>query len=362
MNRVWIAVSAASVLAAACGAPSSQAGGTPSAAAATSPARTSIQCKLPVAGIKTGGGYVAAAGFVSIPQGNLVMDAGGNLLGDRNNLWHTATAPQLVGSEASPAYDRSQSRWVPALPSAISPDGSQYAYTETRPRTSGQLPSQPIHVVDVASGADRVVHNTGQFDVAAYTDEGIYLVHHVTETDGSDGLWLLNPRNGVLRQIGSRLEWRFPAGASAWSTDVDPKVAPPPEGAFMRANRVERLDLKTGAVTPWFTRGGEQVSVVGVDTAGHPFIQVGTATTSEVWIASSPTSAEKLFGSATGAASFTGFWYGQPDIAGRVWFAYSNGISLYQPGKGLQQMVDTTQLDAHGLGLQQARPAGRCIS
>jgi hypothetical protein len=232
---------------------------------------------------------------------------------------------------------------------------------ETGVPASGQLPSQRIHVVDVASGVDRVVYGTGQFDVAAYSNEGIYLIHHLVGTDGSDGLWLLNPRNGLLRQVGARLQWQFPAGASAWSTDVDPKVAPPPQGAFMRANRVEHLDLKTGAVTPWMTRGGQQVFVDGVDADGHPFIEVGTATTSEVWIASSPTSAEKLFSSSPGDPSSTGLWFSQPDTGGRVWFASSNGISLYQPGSGLQLMVATAQLDAHGLGLQQARPAGPCI-
>jgi hypothetical protein len=214
------------------------------------------------------------AAFLSVPDGALVEDPDGALVYDGSRyLWRTATLPYLYGDIAgglqvgggATMYDTAYSRWLPVGGKSVSPDGAAYAYSESF--SSGRVAE--LHLVMVASGADRVLV-TGNWFVLAFETAGIYL----GSLDGP-GVWLLNPGTAVIRQITKAQGPWSVFGGFGWSTALD-SIDPHPQPAMggFQPNMVVRLDLTTGAVTPWVHRHGAAVSIVGSDIEGHPLIEV----------------------------------------------------------------------------------------
>jgi hypothetical protein len=217
---------------------------------------------------------------------------------------------------------------VPVPLANLSPEGTRYAYSEVIWPASGQPTTTHIRVVDVQTGHDRVVYDQGAYDVVALTKDGIYLVHHVPQTDASNGLWLLNPDTGVIHAITtSGIDWQVGGGAG-WSGDLAPGDTA--QGKFP-ADRLLHLDLGTGTVTPWFTRPGFQVQVFGFDAAGHPLVVAGSDTKQELWIITAP-NVGTLADSEPGWNSGPGIFYPIVSDNHGVWLDTSRGVYLYRAG------------------------------
>src|SRR5690348_1211726 len=137
----------------------------------SSPASVALSCRLPITwNVNTGQGYVRKAGFLRFPDRSVTEDP---------------SAP--VGSWF---FDRAFSRWVPVLREAVSNDGLRYAYTTG---SAFQNTAGSVHVVDIASGADRTIYSGNTvYRVVYFAPEGIYLTLQAPE-GRSHGLWLQDP-------------------------------------------------------------------------------------------------------------------------------------------------------------------------
>ena len=262
--------------------PTASPSGGPTLAVSLTALGRSLACRLPVI-YDDPTGQIVKGGFITFP--------GGTLNGDPS---------------ASPSpffYDRAYSKWLPVWRTSVSPDGKQYAYGEgdlNRP-AGGK-----VHVVDVATGVDKVIYSYSGNIVYGVTDfavEGIYVSGAVQE-GRTHGLWILDPAGGVLRLINGTIEAPALGGGAAWGLDfnaADP--SPAPGGLEGPMNRLLRIDLRTGAATPWFYRPGADIYVLGFDSAGDPLVAVDGQTSAEVWLVNSTTAATKLYTASSEAAS-----------------------------------------------------------
>src|SRR6267378_4115933 len=128
------------------------AGGPTSQPLSISPAAV-LSCSLPVVSwLKNGGNAASQNGFIAVPSGAITVDITPN----------------------GYTYDRAYRRWLPVLASMVLPDGSAYAYEDQPP--DGEY---DIHVVQVASGADKVISRMpydNAYSVLALQPEGVYVV------------------------------------------------------------------------------------------------------------------------------------------------------------------------------------------
>jgi len=316
-------------------------------------------CDLPVAGFgvgqQTGVNNRFLTAFVRVPGGTETVDPAGEVVqtGSSSNVhWRTVTQPYLYSWTAAATYSASTRRWVPVAPSAVSPDGSRYAYAEIVVDSAGRPGPTPIHVVDIASAADRVVSSQGQYDVLRYGSDGVYLVHHVVGTDSSSGLWLLDPATGALRQIRAAeqsVEWYVIGGGAAWSGALDPSD-PHPAPAKFPHDEVVRLDLASGAESTWFRQLGSQVTVVGFDPDGHPLVESSTADATSLWLVSGPTTQRQLYTSAAPGRHVTS----AVTSSDRTWLTTETSLFVFTRDSGV------TELSAPGVVNANVELAGDC--
>jgi hypothetical protein len=215
------------------------------------------------------------AAFLSVPDGTLVEDTEGALVYDQSRyLWRTTKLPYLYGDiaggmqrggGAGTMFDAAYSRWLPVGSKSVSPDGAAYAYAQSF--SDGR--TAELHLVNVASGADRVLL-TGNWYVLDFETSGIYL-----GSLDSPGIWVLDPNAAAPRQLTKGPgPWSL-FGGFGWSTDLD-KTDPHPRpvlGGFA-PNLLVRLDLTTGVDMPWVHKPGAAISIVGADMEGRPLIEV----------------------------------------------------------------------------------------
>jgi hypothetical protein len=262
-----------------------------------------------------------------------------------------------VDPTASVFYDRAFAKWLPVLRTQVSPDGRRYAYAgENQPSYAGGK----LHVVDVATGVDKVVYsgNTA-YTVVDFAAAGIYVTSAPAPNGATHGLWLQDPSGGQPKLISSEILDPAVGGGAAWGVHLnaaDP--SPGPGGGEGPRNEVLRFDLRTGASTPWFYRPGALVWILGFDAAGHPFIRVYTDSTVtepiEIWLGQSPSEAIKIFAGVGATPS----QLGAVDSYG-VWFdsfrASPNTVWLYAGGS--LQKVATVDV----VGVIDVFVAGGCI-
>lgn len=267
MNTSGLVIAVVAIGLAGCGG-GSTAGATPTPST-TATVASALNCSLPIA-LDSG----QQAGFLSIPSGTFTPD------------------PSAGVSSSGITYDRPYKRWLPVRWTQVLPDGSAYAYT----REATPTPTRnEIHIVNVATGSDRVVFNQDAYHVVAYQPEGVYLDYHLNGTDASSGLWRLDAA-GSLRAYpsGRQATWGWIAAGSAWSYSVN--------GNRFGSNSFNRLDLSTGAVETWFTvaapeppaPGSKSIRVIGFD-GSHPLVQVYVDDhTSQIWRLSAAGQATRL--------------------------------------------------------------------
>jgi len=222
------------------------------------------------------------------------------------------------------SYDSAYSRWLPVQTRAISPDGGRYAYVS----------SDSIYVITVASGAQSELGQGHSWSIVGVGAQGVY-----ASFVNQSGLWLL-PFSGAAQQITTSGFWQQVSNDAAYGTPTSAV----PQGAV---NNIIRVDLKTGAISDWFTHEFAQSSVAGLDNHGHPIIYVNYFIGgSEIWIAAGPKDALAIAGWYGANGYYHGFSSYDTPIADShgIWFAgnYTNpyggqasGLALYVAGSGL---------------------------
>jgi hypothetical protein len=329
----------------------------PSPAIATASAGPSagFACRLPLANFENGpGGYPTGTlkpGFVTFPGAVFALDPNGAFETITTNGWDkvkSVAKPYLYGGPGVATYTRRFGRWLPASVAAVSPDSSHYAYAESYSDANG--PRSRIHVVDVASAADRVVYDQGFYAVIDYEPDGIYLFAVGYADAPNSGLWRLDPQARSLTKIGSQnLTVDYVGGGGAWYSDLAPGDQPPssltnPMARAFFKDRVLRLDLKTGVAAPWFRQPGIDVRAIGVDGLGHAIVtgspptDAATSTSEDVWLITAPGVARQIYsGPGSDSPDFVGFSTPLADSHG-VWFGSKKGVYLYTPDGTLKKV------------------------
>jgi hypothetical protein len=145
------------------------------------------------------------------------------------------------------AYDSASHQWLVTDQRLISPDGTRYAYW------TGHGPAEyEVRVVDIATGADRVVYNGSTlYIVIAFESDAIYLSHGINPRQGAfEKLYRLDPAGGTPALVpGSdrhmyQYGWVLVSDGAAWGIDYSVQGS-----AYTYS--VVRLDLATTQVTLW---------------------------------------------------------------------------------------------------------------
>jgi hypothetical protein len=192
----------------------------------------------------------------------------------------------------------------------VSPDGSRYAYP-----LNGD-----IYVQSVTGGAELELGEGQRFSVLNVENDGVYAV-----ANPNPGLWFL-PFSGAAKQITSSGFWQAASHGAAYGT----ATSAVPQGA---GNTILKLDLKTGASAPFFSRPNLQAQVTGFDLQGHPVIQMGFTNGIALLIATGPDSATVIAAMTFGGYQPPPFPSGVPiaDSHG-LWFSAGGGIVLFASG------------------------------
>jgi hypothetical protein len=221
-----------------------------------SAAGLNVNCRLPVRWtVGDPPNTIYHAGFLQFPSEKLAED------------------PSASAGFGFIFYDRAFAKWLPTLRDYVSPDGGHYAYTEGNPlieNTFGKL-----HVVDVATGADRIIYTTNTpLGVVLYAADGIYFTHD--SGDGfRNGLWLESPAGGQPRLVSTRIFQPSVSSGAAWGMYFNPAdTNPGPSGIMGPYNTILRFDLDTGASTTWWYKPGADLGVVDGDYSGNLFVAV----------------------------------------------------------------------------------------
>jgi hypothetical protein len=207
VRRVW---PIALLIFAACGTAATPNTPKPSGAALATVPTLPSHCKLPLTESWTSGG------FLVFPDGTYTSDPLSHETTDEaiKNL-RTVLDPALHGpqdySMDQPVFDARSSRWLPVPRTAVSPDGSRYAYSQYL--YPGNAPVSPppapigslIRVVTIATGDDRVIYRGVPYDVVGWNPEGVYLRRPCTDAYCKGGMWLLDPAGGSLQQVAAPL-------------------------------------------------------------------------------------------------------------------------------------------------------------
>src|ERR1700682_425632 len=277
--------------------------------------------------------------FLSVATGQIADDPKVAFVID-GMLWRSQATPVLTGQTWA-SYDRPAARWVPANVDATSPDGSRYAYVDYR-----NPPNFQLHVVDVATGRDRLLSlDKGFWSLIGFTNAGIYL--HQSYEGVGPGLTLVNPDSGAIRTIFSDSPVAFVSGDVAWTyawNDADKLPHPPGMGGGH--NQVGSRDLNTSNTTPWLYRAGTDLYVMGV-TDRSIVVRGNDPDASYVWVVTGPGHAQPVTAPGTGdAESFAG----RPVADGNGWWLGSqDGLYLWTPRTGAFLVSDV-----------KATPAGTC--
>jgi hypothetical protein len=281
-----------------------------------------LSCRLPVfVGPPGSGGFIVFPGatFIADPKSAVTVPSP-----SPGSTPPPAPAPGYGQGYTGLSYDRAFSRWLPVPSAWVSPDGSRYAYVSP----------DSVYVVNVATNAQSELGQGHSWGIVGVGAQGVY-----ASVVNQGGLWLL-PFTGAAQQISTSGFWQAVSTDAAYGTPTSAV----PQGAV---NNIIRVDLKTGALSDWFTHVGAQSSVAGLDGQGHPIIYINYFTGgNEIWIASGPKDAKAIAGSYYANGSSNGFSpQGTPTadshgiwIPGNYSTGYNSGgqgMALYVAGSGL---------------------------
>jgi hypothetical protein len=315
------------------------------ATAGTSPTVSTSRCSLPVwwSESPAATSVDVHAGFISVPAG-LVTDVG-------------AIPPLLPASVTGLAsvqsigatFDAASKRWLHADRQLLSPDRKRYAYW------TADSSHNEIHVVDLTTGADRIVYSGSiLFLVIAFTEDTLYLVHAINPRQGAfELLFTLDPTGGGTPTLVAGSDrhmyqwgWVLVSGGAAWGIDYRVQGS-----AYVYS--VLRLDLATASVTQWLEGPPDDLFwPQGTDGANRLYAGDNQQ---KLWRIASPGNVETLANPGPvaingGIGSQSGFI---SDSAG-VWFSGQGSVWLYSEAAVPKQFVA-------GPPGGQVWPAGPCL-
>jgi hypothetical protein len=316
------------------GATVSSSHGSPSAASSPSPATLS-SCRLPFT-------TFAATGFIGWPDGTFTQDPGSATMPDpsRPGFVRTVASPALYGP-GQETYDWRLSRWLPVARELVSPDGTQYAYSELIPNPASQGLGGPpplgtlVHVVDVATGKDRIVDQSADvLSAVAFRPEGIYLTQPtaIVNTPVPFYLWLLDPAapsaHQLLRGKSVGPGMTAIADGALWVMATDPND---PKGT----PRLLRANVNDGSQSTWFEPPGMFGQFLGLDGLDHPIVSTFSSTNGDpgkTWVVTAANTVQLI-----ADEGFTGELVA--DSHG-LWLT-GNGVVLYPTTGGPMRKVST---------------------
>ena len=316
-------------------------------------------CRLPVLAGATGA-------FISFPNGAITIDSSVN----SNNMYKSG-----YGN----TYDAKVGKWVPVPRSALSPDGRSYAYMAQTTGVPGEMNKVSLHTHEIVSGKDRLLwEGSGSSmgpNAVTWLPSGIYFWGTLNAADPSQRLsypavYMADPnQSGTPRRVGPNPPPQPPTpghsnysgpdmftlfgGGAAWGTgNRVPKEAPspnqPPAPGTYGPDRVQRMDLRDGSVSTWYSVSGtDLVSLMGMDEQGRPILSLYPAQmkTAAPPVGGPPQPRLLLL---TGAGQTAEITASNPDfhLAGQlwadshgIWFGSWNSLWLYSPRGGLRQVA-----------------------
>lgn len=250
----------------------------------------------------------------------------------------TVDGPQLferTGSNQSSYVNR---RWLPVPISWVSPDRRSYASVMA---VRGGPDEQALLLTDLRTGKQRQLwKGTGPVGVIGWGVDGLYFMLQPPSSKderGQTDLWVVDPADPAsARRIGTS------APTSAGSLDrvlfsSDARVAGDAAwqtrpGAGTAGDSVERIDLRSGNISVWYTApSNTRVFVLGFDGQSRPALAVynsDASSTKGLLFLTGPNQtasiAEAFSGSDRFASAFSdsrGIWFGS---AGSLWL-YRSG-------------------------------------
>jgi hypothetical protein len=268
------------------------------------PNRVPFQCSLPV----VVGLYPSVFIQIQLPSGVMVNES---------------IQPDNFNGQSS--YDVQAGKWVPVPASAVSPDGRSYAYGLGVREGGGS--NGTVHVIDVATGQDRQVWaGAGGAQVLGFLSSDVYFFE--LGGTGPAVLWVVDPaRPSAAHRIGPM--------PNSWGGEVVGRL-----GMFALGNdsagypnRVDHMDLATGAVTTWFLNPTvvTRMRLLGLDGQGYPIVApepsrvlLITGVNQSAVIADG---SNVSFQPETAFGDAHGIWFGEP---GSIW--------LYDRAAGLRKV------------------------
>jgi hypothetical protein len=291
----------------------------------TSPSSTggAIACRIP---IDIGGDGGDFGYFLSNPTAEATKPV---LIGSIvDGLLHTEDTPVLVGSGFTFTYDRAVNRWIPAPWAAVSPDGHRYAYAVAASSGSGQ----DVHIVDIASGADRMVARNGLFSPLQFDSATLYLDDAASGTPGTtggmlrgSGLYALDLASSTVRRLfpsgsSTHERWDYIIGGYAYGSDLNPNDLHP-AGFGEATDELVRLDLASGAVIRFQYHPGSFVDIAGVAPDGR--LIVSTDGQGLQILASAGSNPVRI----AGAPLDAGVWFSGPS---QTWLVGHNDFRIFE--------------------------------
>jgi hypothetical protein len=212
----------------------------------------------------------------------------------------------VIQSDFGMSYDWAFRSWLPVPWSWVTPDGKRYAYS---------YPGIPgILIADVGSNTATVIARDRDWSILDVEQTGIYAT-----VPQSPGLWLVTFA-GTASEVTASGFWDSIYGGAAYGGD-GPAAAP--------GNVIERLDLATGTVQPWFQVAGATSVVVGYDGKTAPMI-LSQGQEAILWWVPSPDKAEVAKIASGNGADNIGNVFG--DSRYGAWFMDQRTLWLYKPG------------------------------
>ena len=269
-----------------------------------------FSCKLPVyAGGPGSGGFIVFPGqtFVADPRSAVTVPSP-SPSGASPTPQQPQYGPGYPQGWYGMTYDVGYAKWLPVPYAWVSPDGVHYAYP-----LGGD-----VYVQNVKDGTQLELASGKSFNVIDVENDGVY-----AEPINAAGLWFL-PYSGTEKQVATTHFWQGVSHGAAYGT----ATSQVPSGA---SNTIDKLDLKSGTITEFFTQAGGTSQVTGFDLVGDPIIQVGYSQGVALFLVTGPSSSTLMASSGYGGNAVPG----GPPIADShgIWYSVGNGVVLYSNGQ-----------------------------
>jgi hypothetical protein len=225
-------------------------------------------CRIPLSWTANLSNSLPMEGFMDLTTGQVSDVPAAHLQVAGDNLAKSPGSPVLIGWPTGDSYyDAPQNRWLPALGQWVSPDGASYLYLD--------FDASELHIVDVASGADRVLVAKRLFPLA-WTPDRVYVM------DYGIGLgpqtYSVSVPGGVLTPLGAKLNSVVPvSGTGAWDLSVSPTLPHVSGENGPISNSISRVDLVSGQKVEWFSAANATVTILGFTQSGSPLIESTTS-------------------------------------------------------------------------------------